>query len=93
MKHGIYLIKIYEKSFNKNIYYFFVFLNPFIITNDTSTSSSSSSGLERFENIHLWKKALRILRDFIPLLPPSSDIKMRLLDYDIKIVRGVVTFV
>jgi uncharacterized protein YjbI with pentapeptide repeats len=62
-------------------------------TNDISTGSSRSSGLERFENITLWQKAFeRSLIDFIPLLPSGSDIKMGLLDYLIKIVGGAVTF-
>jgi hypothetical protein len=62
-------------------------------TNDVSTGSSRSSGLERFENITLWQKAFeRSLIDFIPLLPSGSDIKMGLLDYLIKIVGGAVTF-
>jgi hypothetical protein len=50
-----------------------------LIHNITSTAS-------------LQKAFERSLIDFIPLLPSGSDVKFRLIDYDIKIVGGAVTF-
>ena len=58
-----------------------------------STTSSRFIGLSQITNQSQWSKAgERSLGDFLPLLQMSSDIKIGLSDYFIKLVGGAVTF-
>jgi hypothetical protein len=59
----------------------------------TNSNTSSFIGLKKIGDGNQWLKASeRSVADFIPLLPSSSDIKIGLIDYLIKIVGGAVTF-
>jgi hypothetical protein len=67
--------------------------NPTIISDATRNMTSKFIGLCQGGNHTHWLKALeRGIADFIPLLPPGSDIKIGILDYAIKIVGGAITF-
>lgn len=65
----------------------------FLVVNSVSSVYAKYVGLDKILDLEQWQKALdRSLVAFIPLLPPSSEIKVSLLDYLIKIVGGLVIF-
>jgi hypothetical protein len=52
------------------------------VSNDTSNVTSKFVGLDKIgESTHLLKALERSIADFIPLLPPGSNIKVGIIDY------------
>jgi hypothetical protein len=67
--------------------------NLILVNSTTPTAYSTFIGIDKITDpIQLRKAFERSVTDFIPLLPSSSDIKMGLIDYIIKIIGGAVTF-
>jgi hypothetical protein len=65
----------------------------FLQNNPSSSNIANFTGTANFTNPSHWVKSFeRSIADFIPLLPMSSEIKVGIIDYIIKIVGGALTF-
>jgi hypothetical protein len=66
----------------------------FLAFNQSSSNISNFTGAANFTNpSHLLKSFERSFAGFLPLLPMSSDIKVGIIDYIVKIFGGGLTFV